>query len=662
MPLHRLSARYLRVLDALRVHPCLSCEQLQMLLGGCGRTLQVYLTRLRQRNFVRFIPARHPNIPTRSLWVLTAKGLEALADRAHLPLAVYLGKYRYSRARFEWLMLRLERVYHIRTFLLQLQRMRWGWTLQTWDVEVEARFSTEDDPGTYYPAPLPGIAQLKNPQGRWVTLALEYDVNRMPVKGERARLEQFNRLITLPEFNDPNKYLFPIWVIVAANRERSREYHDLLLHLGKRTGLLPWTFFITREYLATFYADPASEVWNTDSTWADGCVSFLDQIVGAEKQTNRIAWQALPAHPSVNEKQLELESLVVGVSLTHSRRDLAALTHSLYALDKQVLTWIADHPLLDAVELAFIAQMPARSIRRSITRLQQWGLIEVCTQRRASRARCYVVSEKGVWLLTAWVGLGTAIKTYAHLRGWEQGFGGLVKHWEHTRLENRIYLQFLRAARARGHRLITWYSELESQLYAEKVRLAPHRRWRPSTEWDMERSEMVGSDFFPSLEAYGQNMARFLPDGSGVYDSGDHYYVIAVEVDRSKASMRKMQGKLDYYTHARDRRDDVTWRILFVTTGWRRARHLADLVLQDAFAAFADSSMQHWRGDALVAELKRQGKFDWWQEQILPIYITTIDALNERSVAGKIWMTAWNAIDPQNDSTVYCLECFEPEV
>jgi len=178
----------------------------------------------------------------------------------------------------------------------------------------------------------------------------------------------------------------------------------------------------------------------------------------------------------------------------------------------------------------------------------------------------------------------------------------------------------------------------------------------------MERSEMVGGDFLPALEAYGQNMARFLPDGSGVYDSGDHYYIIAVEVDRSKASMRKMKGKLDYYAYARDRRDDVTWRILFVTTGWRRARHLADLVLQDAFAAFAESSTQHLRGDALVAELKRQGKFDWWQEQILPIYITTIDALNERSVAGKIWMTAWNAIDPQNDSTVYCLECFEPKV
>ena len=662
MILPHLSERQLHFLDAIRIHPLMSLEQLALWLGWNVRRVQVYLTQLRQMGLVYAINPRHPNIPVQSLWALTLAGWNALKQDAWFSHPKDWEKFPYTRTRLEWLVLQSERVYHIRNFLLQLKRMQWDWSLQTWNVEVEAQFLTDDDLDTDHTAHLSGIAQLKNAQGRWITLAIEYDTNLMHVKGERARLETFVRSITLSGFNDPHKYLFPICVVIAANREREYEYHKLLLELAFKLGwLMPYTFFIRREHLSAFYDDPTAEVWRSDERWTVGGIPFLDQIQGAAKQTNLIDWRALPVRQSVNDQHIELKPLAVGVSLTHSRHDLAAITLALYALDKQVLKLLADHPLLDARELAFILQMPVRSIRRSLKRLRKLSLVKAYAYRRMSDPMCCVLKDKGIWLLTAWAGLGTAIKTYAHLRGWDEGFGGLIKHWEHTRLENQIYLQFSREARERGHTLMLWRSELESQIYSEKMKLAPHRRPRPRSERVEERSEIVGGDYVPLLKDYGRNMARFLPDGSGVYVAGKHHYVIAVEVDRSKANNRKMKVKLNYYNHAVYARDDVTWRILIVTTGWKRARHLADLVLQDALELLCGDDVEHLRGEALVTWLKDAGKLKWWSDSILPVFITTIDALKEHGVAGKIWGNAWNAIYQENDSRVYCLECFQPK-
>lgn len=654
-----LTDRQARFLAALRIHPLLSLEQIQMVLGWCVRRVQVYLTQLRQMGLIASIKPRHPNIAAHSLWMLTAAGVNALHAHIFLSDSRDLENIRYTRARSEWLLLRLERVYHIRTFLLNLQRKHWEWSLQSWDVEVEAQFYKEDELNRYYHANLPGIAQLKNAQGRWVNLAVEYDVNLMPVRGERARLDQFINRSIVSGFNDPWKYNFPICVIIAANRERMRDYYHLLFELGNRQGLMPWMVFTTRDDLSAFYADPTADVWHSDLSQDGECVPLLYGIAGAEKRTNQLDWQPLPCRQSANEKHLELKPLAPGTMLTHSRHDLAAITLALFALDKQILNWIADHPLLDAAELAFIAQMPVRSIRRSLNRLRKWKLIKAYAYHRLSDPMCCVLTDKGIWLLTAWAGLGTAIKTYAHLRGWDHGFGGIIKHWHHTRLENRINLEFLREAREREHTLVGWHSELESQLYSPKVKLAPHFRSRPSSERDIERSEIVGGDSIPSLDEYGQNMARFLPDGSGVYDTGDARYTIAVEVDRSKANMQKMQGKLDYYSFAVGQDDNVTWRILFVTTGWQRARHLADLVLRDSFNTLRDDSFQNLRGDALVKAIKQQDRFDLWLSRILPVFITTVDALKGHGIAGKIWMNVWNAIYPKRDSRVHCLECFE---
>lgn len=657
-----LSARHLHFLDALRIHPLMSLEQLALFLNWQARRVQVYLTQLRQMGLVYPIHPRHPNVPVQSLWALTLAGWNVLKQAAWFSQPKDWEEFPYTRTRLEWLLLHSERVYHIRKFLLQLKRMPWEWSLQTWNVEVEAQFLTDDDLDTDHTAHLSGIAQLKNAQDRWVTLAIEYDTNLMPVKGERARLKQFVRLITLSDFNDPHQYLFPIYVVIAANREREREYHALLLELAFKMGwLMPYTFFIRREHLSAFYADPAARIWESDLTWGEGKVTFLDQIQGAPQRTTLVDWRALPVRQSASDQNIELKPLAVGTSLTHSRRDLAALTLSLLALDKQVLALLADHPLLDASELAFILQMPVRSIRRCLKRLRQWGLVKAYAYRRASAPMCYVLTDKAIWLLTAWAGLGTATKTYAHLRGWDEGFGGLIKHKEHTRLENQIYLQFLREARTRGHTLMLWRSELEAQIYSEKLKLAPHRRLRPAYERVEERSEIVGGDSVPALEDYGRNMARFLPDGSGVYVADNQYYVIAVEVDRSKANTQKMKVKLNYYNHTLYERDDVTWRILIVTTGWKRARHLADLVLQDALDALLDDDVEHLRGEALMTWLKEREMFAWWPDRLLPVFITTMDALKEYGVAGKVWLNAWSAIYPQNDEKMYCLECFQPQ-
>ncbi len=674
------------ILEILREHPFLSREQLQMILGWRKRTLQWHLEKLRGFNLVRMVNGRLPEIRTRSLWVLTREGLERLAGD-HISLESYLEKHCYHRSRLERLVLVLDRVYLVRSFLLQLKNAKWNWCVADWDVEVELPFCNS---GYDVSAPVHGIARLKNANGQWLTLAIEYDTGKAPVKSAKPRLARFVEGMQDEQFWGETETKFPVWVIVAANRERLNDYRTLLVQLISITSDLPRSFLATQDKLSQVYQNPSASVWETELD--DANVPLLDGIQGDMTPVSEyLPWNRLPHPKSFSDKSIELTPLSVNEPIKRSQRQLAALSLALYSLDKELLSLVGSHPLLSASEMACIKQIPARSIRRSLERLVRRELIEEHSARervqksirkhpraekQITKAHCYVLSEKGLWIMAAWAGFGLAVEEYAKARGWKRRFGELVYHWEHTRIENEIFLQVFREARKRGHLLRFWLSELESRLYfdyEQQSSTMPFRSHRNKSDkrqdgtWADSFGEWAQSIGVANREAFNSALAhrsqmfrRFLPDGRGLYATEDEEYSIAVEVDRSKTNRQKMRSKFLYYEHAMFGDDPDRWRILIVTTGWKRALNIARLVVQYTLSGFSFREFKHLRGAKLMAALKEADRFDSFIRGMFPVYVTTVDAIRKKGVASRIWIDARSAIAEEATEMTYFLECFVP--
>lgn len=281
-----------------------------------------------------------------------------------------------------------------------------------------------------------------------------------------------------------------------------------------------------------------------------------------------------------------------------------------------------------------------------------------------------------MYLLAAWAGFGSSKETYARVRGWKKRFWELVYHWNHTRLENSVYVQFLREARRRGHQIRSWYSELESRIYFdtsyEYFSGRTYRRTRftrkrkdsshptPYGDWGRELGVGNRKHFARMLAHRGHQLKSFLPDGRGVYETDEQTYSIAVEVDRTRANHKKLWEKFNYYIRSIDDREQSSWRILLVTTGWGRAANIADLAVQRALAGFAFDEYRHLRGDILIAHLKQHELLNVAQRDLLPVYVTTVAALRERGIASPIWLDARDVMNGASNQMRYCMECFDP--
>src|SRR5512142_395716 len=136
----------IRIMELLRDHPFLSRRQMELLLHRTCRMVRLNLRTLKDRGWVQRHNARQPWMYTRSLFSLTPLGIQAMANRMGMAEQDYARQAGLDLPRLERLMVMMERVFQVRTFLLWLQQSKpnWEWAMPYWDVEVGKLFNVGD--------------------------------------------------------------------------------------------------------------------------------------------------------------------------------------------------------------------------------------------------------------------------------------------------------------------------------------------------------------------------------------------------------------------------------------------------------------------------------------------------------------------------------------
>jgi predicted transcriptional regulator len=612
----------------VRDHPLLTRRQMEIYWSRSRSTIRAMIQGLVRRGLLRRYNARRAEVNIRAMYALSEKGAEALMDAGTTP------------ARLAWLLVVSECVFKTRSFLIRLSRPApgWDWRLGNWDVEVALPFHLSS-PGAEraIQVAVHGAARLARADGCWTTLVVEFDTRRAPVHAERERLMHWVEAQADSRFiGKARAEEFPILVVIAADEFRLQDYYGYLRAAAMARRLpMPHAYLATAERAAAVRENPAAPVWFSTRA-GRGSVPLLSDIPGnAPPCPTEVEWTRLPLTRRVHrdiakDSNITVAPLAETDSPSFSLIGLGSLALSLTPQDKQVLNEIARHPLLDAESWSVLLQQSRWRVEKSLARLGHWKLIE---SRRAPTAENqngpgetnhpqpavkpdaarYVLSEGGLRYLAAVAGFGAATQAYAYARGWGRGFESLAQHWEHTRAENALFLQFARIAQARGD-AFAWLSELESRLYFEYGHMG------------------------------GQRRQSFLPDGRGTYTGAGARYEFAVEIDRTRSAASKFRRKLaTYYAviQANILRDEAAGllRVLVVTLSWERADTLRRIA------------------HALAVELNMA-------RAPLPLFITTFDMLRVKCVNDPIWL----GVDARNDARVrvldlpktYCFECFIP--
>jgi hypothetical protein len=570
------------------------------------------LGRLMRRGLLHQYNARCAEVYGRVLYAPSAAGARELTGAA------------ISTTRLAWLILLVERVVKVQSVAIWLAQRaaEWEWRLRDFDVEVALPFVLPGrDEQTWIP--VHGAARLARADGRWATVGLEFDTLAAPVDAERERLTRWVEAQSDPRFIGPHhEDAFPILVIIARDEFRLQDYYTLLRSAAAARRLpLPPAYLATADRAWALRSNPAAPVWYSTISNRTQVPLLSDAPGHAVTPPPPVPWQQLPLGRAGQNAGAEIASLPKDAAPAFTTlRGLAALALSLTPQDKQMLDEVARHPLLSAAELALLLQASRWRTENTLARLARWKLIEprhAAAPAEPDRPRPtprYLLGSNGVRYLTAEAGFGEAAARYARARGWGRGFETLTRHWEHTRAENALFLEFARLAKERHH-TFTWLSELESRLYYEYGNLG------------------------------GQRRQSFLPDGRGTYLAGDTRYEFAVEIDRTRAGAAKFRRKLSaYYAVVTSKilRDDTSalLRVLVVTGSWERATTLCQTAL------------------ALARELKAE-------RDPLPLWVTTFDLLRVKGADAPIWIGAHTAHDAALTRALdlprtYCFECFRP--
>ncbi len=610
-----LGRRKLQVLQTLSQHPLLSRRQLELACDLSVRKAQEHLAFLRRQGWVTEYSARQPLLYARALYALTPAGNGILESQGKAISSL-------SVTRLAHLIVRMERVFQTRNLFLWLaQGPRQDWEIIHWDVEVEYEFQVQEK---LVRIPFHGAAHVKRLNGRWVTVFVEFDTGRVPVANLGERMRAFVQAQRDPRFAYSRTEDFPTLVIIASDPRRLQEYYALI-HTSARAFQLP----VPTVYLALSSEaiqvrdDKAASIWYSTSlgrrtalfTEANGNTTTYPLgptwqliVVATKGQTNDSA----RIEPLGSEGR-------VGTGLVA----YASVSLALDPIDKQLIDEVARHPLLTAEELTVVLQVTAWYVEKHLRQLVRWQLVEgygfassgklVRVDSESERPESlsknpgvhYLIGTAGVCYLAAVAGFDRRVSRYARARGWGKGLDALVKYYEHTRQENAVFLQLALAAQKRKH-LLTWLSETESRLY------------------------------------YSINDRRhsFMPDGRGTYWDGERRFEFTVEIDRSRASRKKLRRKLNEYIAclmANVLRGEQVERlsILFVTQSWERAETVRNTIL------------------ALACEKQA--------ERILDLYITTFARLQASGPDAAIWMTLSESTDNRPGTLVpktYCFDCF----
>lgn len=595
------------IVEALRDHPFLSRRQLELYLHCSGRAAREGLEALTHRSWIKRYNARQPWLHTRSLFALTPKGIAELAQQANVRTDDYARQFDLHAARFERLILMMERVFQIRTLFLWLARDGL-WQTTTWDVEVGKFFSAK---GKAFWIPFHGAALMRSSpapntapvkQERWAHVVIEFDLRRVPVEKDRERFVQFVIAQNDPRYWDKDKEeFFPILLVVAQDEFRLQDYYTILRSTAVSRQLpMPRAYLTTFGEMLSLRSDNTRPIWYSTISGARTSLLFDAQgITGSPLE--KVSWRKLPlglsgeaGHSGVMTPEFPASANVAADNAPDTKPSMASIALSLGPLEKRLLDEIAAHPLLTAKDLAVLVKGSMRRIRPGIRILRELKLVELVRDQ-------YLVAKTGLHYLALIAGFGNAIQRYARARGWGKGFETLVKHWEHTREENAFFLNLATIAQRQAHTLI-WLSELESRLYY----------------------------------AEGNRRHSFLPDGRGSYIAGDERYEFALEIDRSRMSREKLQRKFNEYaacilSNVLRGEGIELLRLLVVTTSWERAEMVRRTALPVA--------------------------------NTLPMFITTFDRLRVGRVDEAIWLKVEESPQDEQETSgtkTYCFDCFRP--
>lgn len=657
------------ILRTLRDFPFLSEPQLRWLWSWTKHVTQRHLWEVHHQGLVRRYPLFVESQPTAQwLYTLTAKGLQTLMQRDALALREYQSKYSYSISRLRWLASVLERVYHARQVLFGLDTHSANWGIVRWNSETEARYRLEKG---WRCVSFHCSAVFENrAKDRWLPVAIVWDTGEVPVQAERGWWRNFFKA----QYDCADAYSsqaqFPILCYVAADAARLDEVWRLLRDVTLETQIaIPRVCLTSRAQLK--HAEPAGAsnvaAWYDpyDGVWVSDPLAELEGLLANPGRF----WHPRPFRKSYASTQVEIEPARPAANIIATSDNLAALALALRPVERKLLNTIGSHPLLTANELAFVLTNKPARVWSGLARLRQWRLIQAhdCRGTRpiAQRARktyAYTINELGLASLAAMAGLGARPQRIAMAHGWEKGVEPLIRHFMHTRISNQAHIQLLRYARTRGHQL-TWLSEQEARLYL-KVReqkwSGPFQSISVSTRYDRRLSEREEEnageyetihtggysnrrEFHRALGNFGGNLVKFLPDGRGIYQVGKEKWHVGLEIDLTRANHQKIRAKLSYYFWFRRIVEDA-WnlRILIVTHHWERALNLYWLIWGDAadmvsFGWRAEWRIKNQKGKEL-AEIVERYKPKEVMEQVMPVYITTVEELERHGIDQPIWL------------------------
>lgn len=657
----------INLLQALRDHPFLSRRQVELYLHMNLRTIRLYAQDLQRRGWLQRHNASQPWMNTRSLFSLTPKGIEEIARRSGVSAGALVRQAGLSMPRLERLIVMMERVFQMRTFLLWLRQAKpdWGWSVAHWDVEVGKLFKAKEKA---FQVPFHGAAVMVRPDGRWCTVVVEWDLRRVPIEKDREHLVQ------LVMAQDDARYWgrgredsFPIWVLVAQDELRLQNYYSILRAASVARQLpLPHAYLTTFADVLALRDNPAAPIWY--STVSGQRMPLLYGTPGTTlPRPDQPPWKKLTLDHRKSGDASGVFTPELLARLAQGSKDrlgtkdagsLAAIALVLKPLEKRVLDEIASHPLLAPAEMASLLHLSPWRTRKATQKLAAMGLIEGHTvsdrengetvdpaskspgpssARTPVPERRFLLASKGMQYLALVAGFGNGVRRYAKARGWADGFDKLLRYWEHTREENAFFLGLAQVAAKHRHELV-WLSELESRLYygdgSDYVPRASHRRARLGTGPHETQPAR------PRPRKSGRH--SFLPDGRGTYIAEGRRYEFALEIDRSRMAEQKVRRKLtEYYAcltgNVLRGRGIEFLRLLLVTSSWERAETLRKVGMQ---------LETQYHGDG-----------------ILTVFITTFDRLRASGVDAAIWLPIH--LDQQGESALtlpktYCFDCFIP--
>lgn len=541
-----------RLLKILAQHPLLSPEQLGVLLASHPNVIRKELKTLQEINLVARINPRSPDISPRALFYVSQNGFAQLETQK---------SFREYAQRLAHLWFVIEHAYAVRNFLL---RMLHPFCVEQWGVEGVARFSHRNQKRALALHGW-GIARLNS---RVIPFLVEWDRGVFEYERQRmAHLMEWHHALRAPSNSSPY-----VLLVVARDLESLQAYYAQLRAASlSRNVSMPPIYFSTARELAN-HPIPAPIWYSTESRNKQSLFANLRTASKSTRYFQNVQLRTISTKSKTNLTDTAFDSAnpTAFTSLIALKRDLSPQT-------KRVLNEVAAHPLLTALEIATLLDDESGQTHRALKQLTQLHLLQAHQTHNETR---YVVSHVGIHYLAAVNGFGRAANQYSKARGWKKSLSQLVRHWEHTQIENKFFLEFARVAREHNARF-EWRSETESRLYYT----AQGRRW------------------------------SFQPDGMCVYSDEKRRVQIAVEIERHRNSKKRLRDKFTWYAMYVDSllyrtTREEEFRLLVVTPSWERARIIRRIVHE-------------------LARLRAS--------RLLPMWLTTFDLPDTQGVARPIW-------------------------